>query len=146
MSLHFVAINSLLVSVSLTNCSNISHNRFISFLGLMSSRQAFKTIDKSGQKLNIPKQAIRESIEAGIVKRDEIWVTSKLAAVWMDPSKIAKAVQYQYDTLNIGPIDLYLIDCPWAHEFASPEEEQQFGVKFGIRIFKMIFVCLNNSK
>ena len=136
MSPSFVAINSLLVSTSLTNCYNISHNRFTSFLGLISSRQIFKVIDKSGQKLNIPNKAIRESIEAGIVKRDEIWVTSKLSSVWMDPSKIAKAVQHQYDTLNIGPIDLYLIDCPWAHEFASPEEEQHFGVKLGISFFQ----------
>ena len=90
-------------------------------------------VEKESRNLNIPNKAIRESIEAGIVKRDELWVTSKLASVWMDPSKIAKAVQYQYDTLNIGPIDLYLIHCPWAHEFASPEEEQQFGIKLGIR-------------
>ena len=71
----------------------------------------------------------------GIVKREELWVTSKLAPVWMNPSKISKIVQRQYDTLNIGPIDLYLIDSPWAHEFASPEEEKQFGVKSGISIF-----------
>ena len=36
----------------------------------------------------------RESIEEGVLKsRDEIWITSKLASVWMDPTKIMSAVQ-----------------------------------------------------
>ena len=51
----------------------------------------------------------RESIEEGVLKsRDEIWITSKLASVWMDPTKIMSAVQVRIKGVLGGLIRLLL--------------------------------------
>ena len=49
---------------------------------------------KIRSKLYVLNLNFRESIEEGVLKsRDEIWITSKLASVWMNPAKIMSAVQ-----------------------------------------------------
>jgi len=103
--------------------------------GLVALKHAIKTgyrlLDTAHlyQNEELVGQAVRESIAEGVVKREEMWITSKLASVWMDPAKIGKVVQHQHDTLGVGAIDLYLIHCPWGHEFITPEEETAFGIR-----------------
>ena len=69
--------------------------------GLAAMKHAIKTgyrlLDTAHlyQNEDLVGQAIRESIDEGIVTREEMWVTSKLASVWMDPAKIGKVIQVQ---------------------------------------------------
>jgi alcohol dehydrogenase (NADP+) len=59
-------------------------------------------------------EALSESIEAGIVERDDVWVTSKL---WNDahrPEHVRPALKSTLDDLQLGTLDLYLMHWPVA--------------------------------
>ena len=59
-------------------------------------------------------QALSDSIEAGVVDRDDVWVTSKL---WNDahrPEHVRPALESTLDDLQIDALDLYLMHWPVA--------------------------------
>ena len=58
-------------------------------------------------------RAINWAINEGIVTRDKIFVTTKLADHHKHPGFPAQAVQKQLQALNLDYIDLYLIHSPW---------------------------------
>ena len=59
--------------------------------------------------------AIRQSIAAGVVRRDQLWITSKL---WNDchaPQHVRPALERSLRNLQVDHLDLYLIHWPAAH-------------------------------
>jgi alcohol dehydrogenase (NADP+) len=59
-------------------------------------------------------QALSESIEAGVVDRDDVWVTSKL---WNDahrPEHVRPALESTLEDLQLDTLDLYLMHWPVA--------------------------------
>lgn len=73
-------------------------------------------------------RAISDCIKEGVVKRDEMWITSKL---WNDkhhPDHIVEAVKGTLNDLQLEYLDLYLIHWPVAHQYgvARPETAEQF--------------------
>lgn len=59
--------------------------------------------------------AIREKIDEGVIKREDIFVTTKLWSTFHDPEYVEKAFQRSFDNLNLEYIDLYLIHNPIAY-------------------------------
>lgn len=57
--------------------------------------------------------AIREKIKEGVVKREEIFVTTKLWCTHHEPDLVVKACQSSCDKLGLDYIDLYLIHWPF---------------------------------
>lgn len=58
--------------------------------------------------------ALQESIDAGVVARDEVWITSKL---WNDahaPDDVRPALEETLDDLKLDALDLYLMHWPVA--------------------------------
>ncbi len=59
-------------------------------------------------------QALADVVEAGVVDRDEVWVTSKL---WNDahrPEHVRPALESTLDDLQLDTLDLYLMHWPVA--------------------------------
>lgn len=57
-------------------------------------------------------QAIKESIAAGTVKRDELFITSKIWNTWHSQAKCAEAVDLVLSELQLDYIDMMLIHWP----------------------------------
>lgn len=73
-------------------------------------------------------RALRECLDSGIVRRDELWVTSKL---WNDRHRgehVADALKETLGNLQLEYLDLYLIHWPVAQQFGivRPEGGHQF--------------------
>ena len=73
-------------------------------------------------------RALKECLDAGIVKREELWVTSKL---WNDRHRaehVQAALKESLNNLQLDYLDLYLIHWPVAQQFgvARPESGDQF--------------------
>ncbi|XP_058831681.1 1,5-anhydro-D-fructose reductase-like [Topomyia yanbarensis] len=68
-------------------------------------------------------QAIREKIAEGVIKREDMFVTTKLWNGYHDPEKIAEAFNRSLANLDIGYIDLYLMHSPMSYKFVSWEPE-----------------------
>ncbi|XP_055320009.1 1,5-anhydro-D-fructose reductase-like [Sitodiplosis mosellana] len=56
--------------------------------------------------------AIRAKIDEGVIKREDIFITTKLWSTFHEPEQVEKAFQRSFDNLNLGYIDLYLIHYP----------------------------------
>ena len=73
-------------------------------------------------------RALSESVEEGVVNRDDVWITSKL---WNDahrPEHVRPALESTLDDLQIDTLDLYLIHWPVAltHGTDMPSSPDDF--------------------
>ncbi|XP_055604098.1 1,5-anhydro-D-fructose reductase-like [Uranotaenia lowii] len=68
-------------------------------------------------------QAIRAKIAEGVIRREDVFVTTKLLNSHHNPAHVEEAFQRSYDKLNIGYIDLYLMHSPFNFEFQSWEPQ-----------------------
>lgn len=57
-------------------------------------------------------QAVRAKIASGVVRRDEIFVVTKLWNTHHEPAKVEAACRRSNDNLGLGYIDLYLMHYP----------------------------------
>ncbi|XP_031625039.1 aldo-keto reductase family 1 member B7-like [Contarinia nasturtii] len=63
--------------------------------------------------------AIRTKIAEGVIKREDIFVTTKLWNTFHEPDSVAKAFQKSLDNLNITYVDLYLMHSPVSYQRIS---------------------------
>ncbi|CAD7083084.1 unnamed protein product [Hermetia illucens] len=57
-------------------------------------------------------RAIREKISEGVVKREDIFVTTKLWCIHHEPSRVEAACRKSLENLGLDYVDLYLIHFP----------------------------------
>lgn len=74
-------------------------------------------------------RAINDTIKAGLIKRDDIFVVSKLSSTNHKENMVVPAIRKSLDNLQLEYLDLFLIHAPWS---TIPEVEGQ--------------VCLNSKK
>ena len=65
---------------------------------------------------------ISAAIEAGLVTRDDLWVTSKLWNTYHRPEHVEPALRRTLDDLALDYLDLYLIHFPIAQPFVPFEK------------------------
>ncbi|XP_030386968.1 aldo-keto reductase family 1 member B1 [Scaptodrosophila lebanonensis] len=62
-------------------------------------------------------QAIREKIAEGVVKREDIYVTTKLGGIHHDPQVVERAFKLSLSNLGLDYVDLYLMHFPVGQKF-----------------------------
>ena len=62
---------------------------------------------------------IQRAITEGIVKREDLWITSKLWNTYHEPKYVEPAIQKSLKDLQCDYIDLYLIHFPIAQKFVE---------------------------
>ena len=68
-------------------------------------------------------RGIRRAIEAGLCRRDELFVTSKLWNTFHAPEHVEAACQRSLDDLGLEYLDLYLIHFPISLAFVPFSEK-----------------------
>ncbi|XP_031635516.1 aldo-keto reductase family 1 member B1-like, partial [Contarinia nasturtii] len=61
-------------------------------------------------------KAVRAKIDEGVIKREDIFITTKLWSIFHEPDQVEKAFQKSIDNLNLTYIDLYLMHSPVSYE------------------------------
>jgi len=64
---------------------------------------------------------IRQVLSAGLCRRDDLWVTSKLWNTFHDPRHVRPACERTLHDLGLDHLDLYLVHFPIALAYVSPE-------------------------
>ena len=72
-------------------------------------------------------EALQREFQQGTVKRDDIWVTSKLWNTYHDPKHVRPAIEKTLQDLRLDHLDLYLIHFPIAQAFVPFEERYPPG-------------------
>ncbi|EDW77033.1 uncharacterized protein Dwil_GK22153 [Drosophila willistoni] len=62
-------------------------------------------------------QAIREKIAEGVIKREDIFITTKLGGIHHDPELVERAFRLSLSNLGLEYIDLYLMHLPIGQKF-----------------------------
>lgn len=70
---------------------------------------------------------IRQSIEQGLCKREDLWITSKLWNTYHRPEHVRPAIERTLSDMGVDYVDLYLIHFPIALQFIPFEERYPPG-------------------
>ena len=71
-------------------------------------------------------EALQAAIEAGEVRRDELWITSKLWNTHHGHANVRPAIEKTLADLRLDYLDLYLIHWPVAMKYMVPHVPNQF--------------------
>jgi len=63
--------------------------------------------------------AVRAKIAEGVIKREDIFITTKLWSTFHKPEQVEKAFRRSFDNLNLDYIDLFLIHSPTSYKVVS---------------------------
>uniref|UniRef100_A0A4Y0BN98 Aldo_ket_red domain-containing protein n=1 Tax=Anopheles funestus TaxID=62324 RepID=A0A4Y0BN98_ANOFN len=66
-------------------------------------------------------QAVRDKIAQGVIRREDIFVTTKLWNTFHDPQHVEEAFRRSYEMLDLGYIDLFLMHSPMGLKFSGYE-------------------------
>lgn len=66
-------------------------------------------------------RAIRAKIEEGVIKREDIFVTTKLWCTYFTPDRVIDACKKSNEKLGLGYIDLYLMHTPVAFPWQAED-------------------------
>ncbi|KAJ6635249.1 1,5-anhydro-D-fructose reductase, partial [Pseudolycoriella hygida] len=69
---------------------------------------------------------IRAKIEEGVVKREDVFVVTKLWNTYHEPDKVELACRNSCEKLGLGYIDLYLMHSPMGFEYRGDTEADSF--------------------
>ncbi|KAF2841412.1 Aldo/keto reductase [Patellaria atrata CBS 101060] len=69
-------------------------------------------------------EGIRRAIDEGLVKREDLFVTSKIWNNYHAAEHAEKMAKSQLETWNIGYLDLFLIHFPVSLEFVDPKDSK----------------------
>lgn len=75
-------------------------------------------------------EGLRDALQAGLCRRDQLWVTSKLWNTYHRPEHVRPAVERSLRDLQLDELDLYLIHFPIATEFVPFETRYPPGWVF----------------
>jgi diketogulonate reductase-like aldo/keto reductase len=67
-------------------------------------------------------EAIREALDAGVIRRRELFVTAKLWNTNHRPERVAPALRASLERLGVDYVDLYLIHTPFAFKPGDDQE------------------------
>ena len=70
---------------------------------------------------------IRSGLAAGVCRREDLWVTSKLWNTYHDPRHVRAAAERSLRDLGLDYLDLYLVHFPIAQRFVPFEERYPPG-------------------
>lgn len=76
-------------------------------------------------------EGINRAIKEGLVKREELFITSKLWNNFHDPKNVETALNKTLSDLNLDYVDLFLIHFPIAFKFVPIEEKYPPGFYCG---------------
>lgn len=67
-------------------------------------------------------RAIKQKIDEGVVDRDELFITTKLAPIHQDPKLVEHSCRLSLRRLSLDYIDLFLIHSPWGLEYTGDND------------------------
>ena len=67
-------------------------------------------------------EGIRQALDAGHCRREDLWITSKLWNTYHAPEHVRPACERSLTDLGLDYLDLYMIHCPIAQKFVPFEE------------------------
>ena len=70
---------------------------------------------------------IRAALSAGLCRRDDLWVTSKLWNTYHDPRHVRAAAERTLNDLGLDYLDLYLVHFPIALRYVSIDDRYPPG-------------------
>lgn len=68
-------------------------------------------------------KAVRAKIADGTVKRQDMFIVTKLWNTFHEPHLVDKAFQMSLDNLQLDYIDLFLIHFPFGYEYRNDHEQ-----------------------
>ncbi|XP_058815329.1 1,5-anhydro-D-fructose reductase-like [Topomyia yanbarensis] len=69
-------------------------------------------------------RAVRDKLEEGFVKREDLFITTKLWNSFHSPEHVEKAFHRSLENLNLNYVDLYLMHMPMGLAFRGYEEQE----------------------
>lgn len=78
-------------------------------------------------------EGVARAIKEGIVKRSDLFITSKIWPTFHEPEHVEPIVRRQLSDWGLDYFDLYLIHFPVALAYVDPEERYPPGWKFNSR-------------
>ncbi|CAL8469697.1 g9238 [Coccomyxa elongata] len=75
--------------------------------------------------------ALHKIFKEGRIKRDDVWITSKLHNKDHDPERVPEACKETLRDLQIEQLDLYLMHWPIAGPVGAPSKDPPFQVTWG---------------
>ncbi|KAJ8031761.1 Alcohol dehydrogenase [NADP(+)] A [Holothuria leucospilota] len=67
-------------------------------------------------------EALEEKIKDGMVKREDLFITSKLWSTFHRPDKVENALRQSLEELQLDFVDLYLMHSPMAVQYTGDKE------------------------